>query len=109
MKKIDNLIFDINKICDFVLANPNEKNSEVEIVENYCFNPKKNEMTPQTKTIREVKLNDYSNQNNMRYDMIRGFIETLNEVQDFKLMTLGQAITFNTLEAYELIKDIKDA
>lgn len=108
MKKNSTLIYDINKMCDFIFGNPNDKTSEVEITENYEYNKESNEMVPATKTIKEVKVGDYSGQNTMRYDMIKMFIEILNDIEDPKLMTLGQGITLNTMEAYELIKDIKD-
>ena len=106
MKKKNNLVYDINKMCDFIFGNPNDKTSEVEITENYCYDNEKNEMIPSTKTIKEVKVNDYTGQNTMRYDMVKMFIEILNDIQDPDAMTLGEGITLNTMEAYELIKDI---
>lgn len=108
MQKKSNLIFDINKMCDFIFGNPNDKTNEVEITENYTYDNEKGEMIPERKTIKEVKVNDYTGQNTMRYDMVKMFIEILNDIEDPKVMTLGQGITLNTMEAYELIKDIKD-
>lgn len=106
MKKKGNLVYDINKMCEFIFGNPNDKISEVEITENYTFDVAKNEMVPNTKTIKEVKVGDYSGQNTMRYDMVKMFMEILNDIQDPNAMTLGENITLNTMEAYELIKDI---
>ena len=107
-KKSDTVIYDINKMCDFIFGNPNDKTNEVEITESYTFDKDKNEMIPTTKQIKEVKVNDYTGQNTMRYDLIKMFIEILNDIEDPKTMTLGEQITLNTLEAYELIKDIKE-
>lgn len=107
MKKETNLIYDINKMCDFIFGNPNDKTSEVEITENYKMS-EDGQMTLDNKTIKEVKVNDYTGQNTMRYDMIKMFIEILNDIESPKVMTLGQNITLNTMEAYELIKDVKD-
>lgn len=108
MKKSETIIYDINKMCDFIFGNPNDKTNEVEITESYTFDKEKNEMVPSTKQIKEVKVNDYTGQNTMRYDLIKMFIEILNDIEDPKAMTLGENITLNTLEAYELIKDIKE-
>ena len=108
MKKNSTIIFDINKMCDFIFGNPNDKTNEVEITENYTYDNESGEMVPERKTIKEVKVNDYTGQNTMRYDMVKMFIEILNDIEDPKAMTLGQGITLNTMEAYELIKDIKD-
>ena len=102
MKKNSTIIFDINKMCDFIFGNPNDKTNEVEITENYTYDNESGEMVPERKTIKEVKVNDYTGQNTMRYDMVK------NDIEDPKAMTLGQGITLNTMEAYELIKDIKD-
>jgi len=109
MKKGTTLIYDINKICDFVFENQNDRTSDVEITENYIYDAQKEKMIPNTKTVKEVKVNDNTGQNTLRYDMLKMFIEILNEIEyeDLKNMTLGQKITLNTMEAYELIKDIK--
>ena len=58
------------------------------------------------KVIKEVKTNDYTVQTTMRYDLMKMFIEILNDIEDTKIMTLGQSITLNTMEAYELIKKV---
>ena len=108
MKKGNNLIFDINKMCDFIFGNPNDKTNEVEITETYEYDKEKNEMLPHTKQIKEVKVNDYTGQNTMRYDMIKMFIEILNDIEDPKVMTLGEEVTLNTMEAYELRRDVKE-
>jgi hypothetical protein len=65
-------------------------------------------MIPNTKEVKEVKVNDYTGQNTIRYDMVKTFIDILDAVEDTNAMTLGQKITYNTMQAYELIKDIKN-
>ena len=107
--KQSTFIFDIDKIADFVFGNPNERTSDVEITENYVYNLENDKMIPNTKEVKEVKTNDYnSGQNTIRYDLVKTFIEILDSVEDPKVMTLGQAITFNTMQIYELIKDVKN-
>ena len=98
-------IFDINKITEFVFGNPNDKTNEVEITDNFVYDKDSKSMIPNT---REVKVNDYTGQNTIRYDMIRMFIDILDSIEDPKVLTMGQNITLNTLKAYELIKDINE-
>ena len=106
MKTTNNFIYDINKICEFIFNNPDESANDVEITENYTFDNEKKEMVLNGKVIKEVKTNDYTVQTTMRYDLVKMFIEILNDIEDTKIMTLGQSITLNTMEAYELIKKV---
>lgn len=105
--KTDTLIFDINNITNFVFGNPNDRTNEVEITESYIYDKESDKMIPNTKEVKEVKVNDYTGQNTIRYDLVKTFIDILDAVEDPKIMTLGQQITLNTMQAYELIKDIK--
>ena len=101
-------IFDLENITNFVFGNPNEKTNEVEITEHYVYDKEANAMIPNTKDVKEVKVNDYTGQNTIRYDLVRMFVDILDSIEDPKVLTLGQDITLNTLKAYELIKDIND-
>lgn len=101
-------IFDLENITSFVFGNPNEKTNEVEITEHYVYDKDSNAMIPNTKDVKEVKVNDYTGQNTIRYDLVRMFVDILDSIEDPKVLTLGQDITLNTLKAYELIKDIND-
>lgn len=101
------LVFDLNKITNFIFGNPNDKTNEIEITEQYGSEDG-SPMTLQNKTIKEVKVNDYTGQNSIRYDLVKLFIELLDQVNDDEPMSLGQEITLNTMEAYEFIKDISD-
>ena len=106
--KQNTFIFDINKITDFVFGNPNERTNDVEITENYVLDKNLDKMVPNTKEVKEVKVNDYTGQNTIRYDLVKTFIDILDAVEDPNIMSLGQSITYNTMQAYELIKDIKN-
>ena len=101
-------IFDINKITEFVFGNPNDKTNEVEITEHYEYDKDSKTMTPSSREVKEVKVNDYTGQNSIRYDMIKMFIDILDSIEDEKIMSVGQNITLNTMKAYELIKDLRD-
>ena len=97
--------FDINKICDFVFGNPNDRTNEVEITEHYVYDKDANKMIPNTKDVKEVKFNDYTGQNTIRYDMVKMFIDILDSIEDMNAITLGQSLTVNTMEAYGLIRE----
>jgi hypothetical protein len=101
-------IFDINKITEFVFGNPNDKTNEVEITENFIYDKDSKSMIPNTREVKEVKVNDYTGQNTIRYDMVKMFIDILDSIEDEKVMSMGQNITLNTMKAYELIKDINE-
>lgn len=101
-------IFDLENITNFVFGNPNEKTNEVEITENFAYDDKENRMMPIGREVKEVKVNDYTGQNTIRYDMVKMFIDILDSIEDPKVMTMGQNITLNTMKAYELIKDINE-
>lgn len=101
-----NLIYDIGKISDFVFGDPSERNSDVEITEKFEYD--NGVMVPKGKTVKEVKASDYTGQNTIRYDLIKMFMSILDEVSDDNLMTVGEEITFNTMKAYQFIRDIND-
>jgi hypothetical protein len=100
--------FDINKICDFVFGNPNDRTNEVEIVENFTYDKETKSMIPNSREVKEVKVNDYTGQNTIRYDMVKMFMDILDSVEDMNALTLGQSLTINTMEAYGLIREAKD-
>ena len=106
--KQDTLIYDIDKIAEFVFDNPNGRTNDVEILETYIYDNEQDKMVLDSKQVKEVKVNDYTTHNTLRYDMIKMFIETLDSIEDPKIMSLGENITFNTMQAYGLIKDIKN-
>lgn len=101
-------IFDINKITEFVFGNPNDKTNEVEITEHFVYDRDSKTMLPNSREVKEVKVNDYTGQNTIRYDMVKMFIDILDSIEDEKIMSLGQNITLNTMKAYELIKDVNE-
>lgn len=107
-KNRTNMIFDINKICDFVFGDPNERTSEVEITEHFALDDDGEKMVTIGKEVKEVKTSDYTGKSTIRYDMIKMFIDILDSIEDPNIMSMGQKITLNTLESYELIKDLNE-
>jgi hypothetical protein len=101
-------IFDLDNITSFIFGNPNDKTNEVEITDSFIYDRETEKMIPNTREMKEVKVNDYTGQNTIRYDMIRMFIDILDSIDDPKVLSMGQNITLNTLKAYELIKDVNE-
>jgi len=101
-------IFDLDNITSFVFGDPNDKTNEVEITEHYVYDKDSKTMLPNTREVKEVKVNDYTGQNTIRYDMLKMFIDILDSIEDPKVMTMGQNITLNTMKAYELIRDVNE-
>ncbi len=100
-------IFDIDKITDFIFDVPSDRTSNVEIAENYIYDGNSDKMVPNTKEVREVKINDDTNQNTIRYNLFKTFVDILDTIEDLKVMTALQEITYNTMQAYGFIKDVK--
>jgi len=108
MKQGDtNFVFDIDKISEFVFGDPNKRKSEVEITDNFVYDKEEKTMIPSTREVKEVKVTDFTGQNTIKYDLIKMFIDMLDSIEDLEAMSLAQSITLNTLELYEIIKDIK--
>lgn len=101
-------IFDLDNITSFIFGNPNDKTNEVEITDSFIYDRETEKMIPNTREMKEVKVNDYTGQNTIRYDMIRMFIDILDSIDDPNVLSMGQSITLNTLKAYELIKDVNE-
>ena len=87
--KNNTFIFDINKITDFVFGNPNDRTSDVEITENYIYDSDKDKMMPNTREVKEVKVNDHTRQHTSRYDHVKAYIDLQDAVEDRQVMSLG--------------------
>ena len=104
----NDLVFDINSITDFVFGNPNDRTSEVEIIESYDYDKDEKKMIPSTRQVKEVKVNDYTGQNSLRYDIIKSLMDKLDMVESIDEMTLGETIALNTMEHNGFIIDTSE-
>ena len=102
------LVFDINSITDFVFGNPNDRTSEVEIIESYDYDKDEKKMIPSTRQVKEVKVNDSTGQNSLRYDIIKSLMDKLDMVESIDEMTLGETIALNTMEHNGFIIDTSE-
>ena len=61
-------IFDLDNITSFIFGNPNDKTNEVEITDSFIYDRETEKMIPNTREMKEDKVNDYTGQNTIRYD-----------------------------------------
>jgi len=104
-----NLIYDLDGIKDFIFGDDNGRSSDVEITETQVRN-EQGKLETETRVTREVKSTD-SNRQTIRYDMIKMFMDVLDNVeidQEIAPLSLGQKMVLNTMGSYGLIKQIED-
>jgi hypothetical protein len=103
-----NLIYDLDAIKDFIFGNDEGRSSDVEITETQVRN-EEGQLETQNKISREVKSTD-ANKLTIRYDLIKMFMDTLDNVeidQELAPVSLGQKMVLNTMGSYGLIKEIE--
>lgn len=106
-------VFDLENIMNFVFDKEKTKKNNIEITENYdnvSVEDGKNVMKLVSKTIKETKGDNPSvpNQdNNIRYDLIKYFISTLEELPPMitdDALTFGDKVILNTMVNEGLLK-----
>ena len=105
-----NLIYALDGIKDFIFGNEDGRSSDVEITETQTRNSKTGKLETETRVTREVKSTD-SNRQTIRYDMIKMFMDILDNVeidQEIAPLSLGQKMVLNTMGSYGLIKQIEE-
>ena len=105
-----NLIYDLDGIKDFIFGNEDGRSGDVEITETQTRNNKTGKLETETRVTREVKSTD-SNKQTIRYDMIKMFMDILDNVeldQEIAPLSLGQKMVLNTMGSYGLIKELED-
>ena len=103
-----NLIYDLEGIKEFIFGNDDGRSSDVEITETQTRN-EQGKLETETRITREVKSTD-ANKQTIRYDMIKMFIDILDNVeldQEIAPLSLGQKMVLNAMVNYGLIKEIK--
>lgn len=100
-------VFDLNKICDFIF-DTNSENNNVDITENYVNQTEGLKL--ESKTITENKGQSDTQKDNIRYDLIKMFIQsTLDLAPDLNDsdMSFGEKVIINTLLSDELMKVVE--
>lgn len=102
------LIYDLDGIKNFIFGDDDGRSSDVEITETQTRN-ENGKLETETRVTREVKSTD-SNRQTIRYDMIKMFMDVLDNVeidQEIAPLSLGQKMVLNTMGSYGLIKQIE--
>ena len=107
---IGNKIYAMNlqKIADFCLVSDKLKNKESEVTEGYEVT---DENGPElvSKVVREIKTNGNPQNDTIKYDLIRIFIDTVLAAEGMMPeMTTGMKIAFNTLVENGFLYEITD-
>lgn len=101
MKLSSNVLYayDLKKIMEFLFNDDGKRNNESEIVETYVSDESNGELILANKQLREVKSGDNSNKSTIKYDLIKFFMEQLNNIYYNKDATysIGDDLTFNTM------------
>lgn len=116
--------FDLDAINDFIFKNIDDIERENEIVNNYEFDKESSEFNMSSKVTREIKKPNKSQNNGIKYDLIRLFLEQLldyNDSVDLKIknapsiptpmmdinyMPTGKRFAFNTFVQKGFLKKI---
>ena len=98
-----NLYFDLDAINNYIFGEDEERQSAVEITEVQALADNGKDLVTVNKTIREVKeSNDMTNKQTIRYDLIKMFIDILNDTEGMEYSE-GQKTIINTMANYGLI------
>lgn len=97
--------YDINAMMDFVFNNEDARSSDVEITDSQVRNRDNGTFETESRVIREVKSANDQKQN-MRYDMLKMFIEVLEnmEIENNIPLSLGESLVLNTMNAHGFLK-----
>jgi hypothetical protein len=99
-------ILNIGEIIDFVFNDYADKNSDSEINEIYTIDDDTKNLSLTTKQIREVKSDEMTNCQTVRYDLMKMLIDRLLNMDDNEI-TFGDTIVINTMLSEGLITEVK--
>lgn len=104
--KIENgLALDLEAVFKFCFES-NDKNSNSEITELYANDDDAKGLVLMSKQLREVKDNDATSKENIRYDLVKTLISYLFDIDEDE-MTLGDSVILNTLMSEGMLKEIE--
>lgn len=99
-------VLNLENIFDFVFEE-GSRNCDSEITELYVMDEETKNLSLSTKQMREIKSDEMSNYQTIRYDMIKMLLDRLFEIENEEL-TLGETIVVNTMLTQGLITEIKE-
>lgn len=101
------LVLNLEGILSFIFDNDVEKNGESEISEVYVMDEDTKNMSLSTKQMRELKSNEFTPNQTIRYDMMKMFLERLLNVEDEEI-TVGNSLIINTMIHEGLLLEVKN-
>lgn len=98
-KKTDTYVYDLDAIMNYVFTDDGKRNNDSEITETYIADESSGQLSLVNKQLREVKGSDNSNKNTIRYDLMKFFMDQLNNfvANDDVQSTIGEAMILNTM------------
>lgn len=100
-------VLNMENIMDFVFADEQTNHNDSEITELYVMDEDTKNMSLSTKQMRELKSDDMTSSQTIRYDMIKMLLDRLLSIENEEL-TLGETIIVNTMVVEGLITEIKE-
>ena len=102
------LIFNLERIVDFVFDNEHGSNGDSEITELYIMDDKSKNMQLSTKQLREIKGNDITPQQSIRYELVKMMLDNIIAIEGEEA-TFGNSVVINTMLSEGLITEIKES
>lgn len=102
-------ILNLENLIGFIYqGDNNDKNYESELTELYVVDNENSNMSLSNKQLRELKNNDMTNHQTIRYDMIKLLLERLLDIKE-EVLTFGETVVLNTMLTEGLITEIKES
>lgn len=102
-------ILNLENLIGFIYqGDNNDKNYESELTELYVVDNENSNMSLSNKQLREIKNNDMTNHQTIRYDMIKLLLERLLDIKE-EVLTFGETVVLNTMLTEGLITEIKES
>lgn len=101
------LILNLEGIVDFIFGDDHERHCDSEITEVYVMDEDDKNMQLSTKQLREVKGNDITPQESIRYELVKMMLDNIISIEGEEA-TFGNSVVINTMLAEGLITEIKE-
>lgn len=111
---MENYFLDLNEIFNFVFNQDRAKENDSEITEVFSCNPEnKRKLDIDKKIIKQVKTEDNTNKETMKYDLFKTFLTIMNDMNygsedDMTGLNMCESTVMNTMLSYGFLKEIKN-
>lgn len=100
-----NYVLNLKKVFEFILDGSGKRNNESEITEIYAVDDDTTEMNLVNKQLREIRNNDLSQEQTIKYDFFKNMLDSLSQVDTEGEIPLsfGEKLSINTMIANEFL------